>query len=98
MSEASRPEPTGSPRYAINRVIFDLAKLPDARAVIAGSKADFIARYPLRPDEREALLGPQWKRLLDLGVLPNLIYRYYALHGLAPESFAATIAAAGQRK
>ena len=49
------------------------------------SKAEFIARYELRPEERQALLGPQWRRLIDLGVLPNLMYRYYALHGLAPK-------------
>lgn len=96
MSSLSSPSspPTGSERYAINQAIFDLARHPDARKLIA-DKADFLAAYPLRPEERQALLGPEWKRLLELGVLPNLLYRYYALHGMAPETFAATIAAAG---
>jgi hypothetical protein len=86
--------PTGSERYAINQAIFDLARNPDARNLIA-DKASFLAAYPLRPEERQALLGPEWKRLLELGVLPNLLYRYYALHGMPPETFAASVAAAG---
>jgi len=33
------------------------------------------------------------ERLLELGVLPNLVYRYYTMHGLAPGRFSAAIAA-----
>lgn len=83
---------TGSPRYAINRVIFDLSRRPDARAIVA-DKATFLAGYELGAEEREALLGPKWASLLELGALPNLVYRYYMLHGLAPETFPAAIAA-----
>jgi hypothetical protein len=82
---------SGSPRYMINRTIFDLTRQPDARAIV-GRKAEFLARYPLSEDERSALAGPDWTRLLALGVLPNLVYRYYMLHGHAPESFPAAIA------
>jgi hypothetical protein len=92
--QASPAPPAGSTRYAINQAIFELTRRPDARAALA-DKANFFSTYPLRPDERQALLGPEWKRLLELGVLPNLLYRYYALHGFAPESFRAAIAAAG---
>jgi hypothetical protein len=86
--------PTGSERYAINQAIFELTRHPEARTLVA-DKAAFFSVYALRPEERQALLGPEWKRLSELGVLPNLLYRYYALHGFAPESFAAAIAAAG---
>ena len=84
--------PAGSPRYAINRVMFDLSRLPNARALVA-DKATFLAGYELGTEEREALLGAEWARLLELGALPNLVYRYYMLHGLAPETFPAAIAA-----
>jgi len=73
-------------------VIFDLSRRPDARAVIA-DKASFLEGYELTPEEHKALLGPDWNRLLQLGVLPNLVYRYYILHGLAPERFSITVAA-----
>jgi hypothetical protein len=75
----------------VNRVIFDLTHRPDARTLIA-TKAAFFANYPLGEDERKALIGPDWTRLLALGVLPNLVYRYYMLHGHPPESFPAAIA------
>jgi hypothetical protein len=89
---ASTDPPPGSPRYAINRAVVDLCRRPDARVLIA-NKAEFFASYGLSDDERQALLGGEWRRLLELGVLPNLVYRYYMLHGLAPESFPAAIAA-----
>ena len=81
----------GSPRYMINRAIFDLTRRADARSLIA-AKADFLAGYRLNEEEREALTGPDWARLLALGALPNLVYRYYIFHGHAPESFPAAIA------
>jgi len=88
MSELS----TGSPRYTINRVMFDLSRQPTARALVADKEA-FLAAYELRPEERTALIGPEWRRLLELGALPNLVYRYYIMHGFAPETFPAAIAA-----
>jgi hypothetical protein len=78
----------------VNRVIFDLTRSPDARKLMA-TKAAFLARYPLGDEERAALMGPNWTRLLALGALPNLVYRYYMLHGHAPESFPAAVAASG---
>jgi len=92
VSTPSPDLPPGSPRYGINRAVIDLCRQPNARTLIA-NKADFFAGYSLSDEERQALLGPDWKRLLDLGVLPNLVYRYYMLHGLAPESFRTAIAA-----
>jgi hypothetical protein len=88
----SQIQPPGSPRYWINRALIDFCREPDARKLI-GSKLDFFARYSLSDEERQALLAPQWHRLLELGVLPNLVYRYYMLHGLKPETFPAAIKA-----
>ena len=84
--------PPGSPRYLINRVIVDLTRRPDARKKLADKDA-FLAAYPLSEAERHALGGPDWLQLLALGALPNLVYRYYMLHGHAPESFPAAVAA-----
>jgi hypothetical protein len=33
--------------------------------------------------------------LLELGVLPNLVYRFYMLHGFAPETFQTAVVAEG---
>ena len=83
--------PPGSPRYALNRVVFDLTRDANARTLVADKPA-FFARYPLTDDERQALLRPDWRRLMALGLLPNLLYRYYALHGHTPESFLQALA------
>jgi len=93
----SDPAPTpapGSPRYGINRAIVDLTRNPNGRAVVASGKAEFFAGYTLSDKELEALTRPDWRGLLALGVLPNLVYRYYMMHGLAPESFPSAVAAA----
>jgi hypothetical protein len=86
--------PPGSPRYAINRAIIDFCRTPNARSLIP-TKGDFFAAYPLSAEERQAVLGQEWQRLLEFGVLPNLVYRFYMLHGFAPDSFPAAIAAKG---
>jgi Aromatic-ring-opening dioxygenase LigAB, LigA subunit len=82
-----------SPRYALNRAIFDLARVPDKAAFLA-DKAAYLSNYGLSAEAREALLRPDLRRLLQLGALPNLVYRYYILHGFAPESFPRAVAAA----
>lgn len=87
------PHPSqGSPRYGINRAINDLCQNSKGRALVA-NKAEFFASYPLSDKERQALMKPDWRGLLALGVLPNLVYRYYIMHGLAPESFPSAVAA-----
>lgn len=71
----------------------DLSRNPNARELVANSKAEFFANYTLSDKERQALMKPDWRGLLTLGVLPNLVYRYYMMHGLAPESFPSAVAA-----
>jgi hypothetical protein len=90
VSARSPDQPPGSPRYWVNRALVDLCRAPNARDHIA-NKSDFFANYSLSAEERQALLAPQWRHLLELGVLPNLVYRYYVLHGLKPESFPTAI-------
>ena len=81
----------GTRRYWLNRVIIDLARAPN-RAELFADKASFIGRYPLQEEDQAALLAPDWRKLLELGVLPNLIYKFYMLHGLAPERFTDAVA------
>ena len=71
----------------------DLTRHPAAAAWSPRAKARFLAGYTLSEPERDALMRPDWSGLLALGVLPNLVYRYYMMHGLAPELFPGAIAA-----
>ncbi|MGE0716521.1 MAG: hypothetical protein AB7P02_13860 [Alphaproteobacteria bacterium] len=79
--------PPASPRYWLNRVMFDLGD-PANRAAFGAGKEAFLARYPLGPADRAALAGPDWQALLARGALPVLVFKYFMLHGLAPERFA----------
>jgi hypothetical protein len=93
VSDPSPNAAPGSPRYGVNRAIIDFCRNPNARTLVA-KKAEFFAKYSLRDEELHALMRPDWRGLLALGVLPNLVYRYYMLHGLAPESFPSAVASA----
>lgn len=79
-----------SSRYWLNRVLFDLGDA-DNRAAFMTDRSAYLARYPVGEAERTALLGPHWRGLLAQGALPNLVFRYYMLHGLAPDRFAETV-------
>lgn len=47
----------------------------------------FLALYELTAAERSALAEPDFGAVLDLGGLPNLVFRYYRAHGLALDEF-----------
>jgi len=91
MDETTVSSVTGSPRYMLNRATMDLCRHPEGRKLVA-DKAAFFANYPLDDAARQALLEQDYAQLLELGLLPNLVYRLYALHGMKPESFAKVIA------
>lgn len=94
----SPPTPaSGTRRYRVNRAIFDLVRSPNRRELIA-DKAAFLSSYQLEPEEREALETPDWPTLLKLGALPNLIFKYYLLHGLTLEDLAETMTANRDRQ
>jgi len=48
----------------------DLTRNPDGRTVVANNKAGYFANYRLSDKELDALMRPDWRGLLSLGVLP----------------------------
>lgn len=80
--------PPASARYWLNRALFDLGE-PAGREAFAADPAAYLARYPLDAGAREALESPDWLALLDRGALPNLVFKYFMLHGHPPGEFAA---------
>ena len=89
MTAAPRP---ASARYWLNRALFDLNQA-EHRAAFGADREGYLSRYPLEPAARAALLGPDWAGLVAGGALPNLIFKYYMLHGHAPETFPRTLEA-----
>lgn len=82
--------------YQVNRVMYDFARRADSAAAV-DDKGAFLADYDLTDEERAALTGPNFSALLSLGGLPNLVYRYYARHGLTPKDFAQRLADEAKR-
>lgn len=78
--------------YEINRVLWDFKEARD-RAAILADRAAFLGAYRLSDAEREAFLRPSFAALLDLGALPNLVFKYYVSLGLSPERYAERIRA-----
>ena len=86
--------PPASARYWLNRALFDLGE-PAGREAFSTDRAAFLDGYPLDARAREALETPDWLALLDRGALPNLVFKYFMLHGHPPGKFAAIAGEAG---
>ena len=80
--------PPASARYWLNRALFDLGD-PACRREFSADRVAWLDRYPLDEEARAALEAPGWQRLLDCGALPNLVFKYFMLHGHPPGKFAA---------
>ena len=78
----------GSARYWLNRALFDLGD-PARRREFGADRAAWLDRYPLDAGARAALETPGWQALLECGALPNLVFKYFMLHGHPPGKFAA---------
>ena len=76
-----------SARYWLNRALFDLADQANRKA-FAADRAAWLARYPLDAEALAALEAPGWRVLLDRGALPNLVFKFFMMHGHPPEKFA----------
>ena len=72
--------------YQLNKAVYELSRRPDRRAAIQ-DKDGLFAAYDLGADERAALAEPNFSALRALGLLPNLLFRYYLLHGLSAARF-----------
>jgi len=77
-----------SSRYWLNRALFDLGERAN-REAFGTDRHAYFAEYPLNDAARAALIDPGWNALLAHGALPNLVFKYFMLNGLAPETFAA---------
>ncbi|WP_405240781.1 hypothetical protein [Lentisalinibacter orientalis] len=66
--------------YQLNKVVFELTKRVDREHLLANLD-EFLRDYSLTEEERRALLAQQFGELRKLGLLPNLVFRYFRLCG-----------------
>ena len=72
--------------YMLNRILFDLNRRSDRPEVLKNLQAH-LQGFALEDKERQALLDRNFKELLALGVLPNLVFKYYLWSGLPPGEY-----------
>jgi aromatic-ring opening dioxygenase LigAB LigA subunit len=72
--------------YMLNRILFDLNRRSDRPEVLKNLEAHLKA-FALEDEERKALLDRNFKALLALGALPNLVFKYYLWQGLPPGEY-----------
>ena len=77
-------------RYTLNKAMYEGTK-PVNQEFVLSDKTAFVSGFDLDDPEQAALSGPDYCALLRLGGLPNLVYRYYRLHGRTFADFASTL-------
>lgn len=83
-------------RYGLNKAMYE-ATVPVAAERFHSDRGAFLAGYALTADERRALTVPDFHAILAAGGLPNLVYRYFRLHGLPAGEFRPRVAAEAVR-
>jgi len=78
--------------YLLNKAMYEATRAENT-AAFQHDKAAWLGRYPLSENERNALLGPSFRSLLAQGGLPNLVYRYFRLHGFRAPAWRARLEA-----
>lgn len=72
--------------YQLNKAVYEFGKIEN-RTSTAASKERFLSAYSLDQEERAALMKPDFAALRRLGLLPNLLFRYYIYHDLPVSEF-----------
>ncbi len=52
--------------YHLNMFCMSLMK-PENRAAFKANEADYLLRFPMTPEQREAVLHRDWNRMIELG-------------------------------
>ena len=74
--------------YHLNMFCMSLLK-EENREAFRADEAAYLDRFPLTPEQREAVLGRQWARMLELGGNIYYFYKLGACDGLSFQQVAA---------
>ena len=72
--------------YQLNKAVYRLTRTQD-RSSFNPRTTDFFANFELNEDELQALTRPDFSRLGELGLLTNLLYRYFSFCGYRHDQF-----------
>src|SRR5579875_2300167 len=76
--------------YHLNMFCMSLMK-PENRAAFKENEERYLDQYPLTPEQRDAILGRQWNRMLELGGNIFFISKIGATDGMSFRQMAAAM-------
>ena len=78
--------------YQLQKLIYEVNRNPEHRDTYRADPVGFLARYQLTPEEQEAIVALDVRKLYRLGVHPLLLRPFTLLHRVSNEDYAKALA------
>jgi Aromatic-ring-opening dioxygenase LigAB, LigA subunit len=78
--------------YQLQKLIYEVNRNPERRDTYRADLVGFLARYQLTPEEQEAIVALDVRKLYRLGVHPLLLRPFTLLHRVSNEDYAKALA------
>ncbi len=78
--------------YQLQKLIYEVNRNPERRDTYRADPVGFFARYQLTPEEQEAIVALDVRKLYRLGVHPLLLRPFTLLHRVSNEDYAKALA------
>ena len=77
--------------YQLQKLIHHVNRDPDSREKYQQDAARFTDGYELEPEERQAILDLDIRKLYTFGVHPLLLRPFTLVHGVSPADYSAAL-------
>ena len=78
--------------YQLQKLIYEVNRNPERRDTYRADKAGFVAGYELTPEEQQAIIELDVRKLYQFGVHPLLLRPFTLLHRVSNEDYAKALA------
>jgi hypothetical protein len=78
--------------YQLQKLIYEVNRNPERRDSYRADKAKFVAGYELTPEEQQAIIEFDVRKLYQFGVHPLLLRPFTLLHRVSNEDYAKALA------
>jgi hypothetical protein len=78
--------------YQLQKLIYEVNRNPERRDTYRADPVGFLARYQLTPEEQQAIIELDVRKLYWLGVHPLLLRPFTLLHRVSNEDYAKALA------
>ena len=78
--------------YQLQKLIYEVNRNPERRDTYRADPAGFVTGYQLTPEEQEAIIALDVRKLYLFGVHPLLLRPFTLLHRVSNEDYAKALA------